>query len=522
MSRSSEMYSPHLIRIHPDGTGTAILGGAELTVDEGTTRATRAHLIRLCVTYAEETGARTLIRLEDPEDPAEFIEADPSGAVRPVQMLPSPNEKGDLRQEEPGEHPEQPRRGATRLRLPSLRTAPRRIRTLRPGVTILVVAVVLVLMLVMALVTLYNREGPSRSEAPPVTVHASGTLPQSPPLEWRRDALWSSPALMPEAAKVAVVDGNAVGMVTADRRIALIGADGQTRWSVPLAEGKVLSPLSLTYIDQTRVLAIHVGSRLTWWSVDDPAVTGGVELPSEDTPITWRGDTPLIGIGQDRVGIVQSGKLATVTVPAGAKAVSGWADGHVVAGSSTGWWRLTPSSAPGQATPWETPEDNPDELTVIDGMGAYVVAVKSVGDQVHVVIHVDDGQKITRLFSDVLPGIRAGEALTWRPSSSRSWGILGHAIVDMERASVTDLGTPWTTEHIIADRAMGTLSNQKTIVSPDAPRGLMQPGESFPEEVLGTNAVVRGRDEQGAEHVWLLPPNPDVATIQPSSRPTGG
>lgn len=355
-----------------------------------------------------------------------------------------------------------------------------------------------------------------------VAVASGGELPQSPPLEWRRDALWSSPALMPEAAKVAVVDGDKVGMVTADRRVALVGAAGQTRWSVNLPEGRVHSPLNLTYMGATRVLAIHVGSRLVWWSVDDPSVTGGVDLPGEQTPITWRGDTPLVGISQAQVAIVQGGQLAQVSVPQGAKAVSGWADGHVVAGSSTGWWRLRPGAAPGQATPWETPEDKPDQLNIIDGMGAYVVAVRSVGNQVHVVVHVDDGKKITRLFSDVLPGVRVGEALTWRPSSSRSWGILGHAIVDMERANSTDLGTPWTTGHIIADRAMGTLGREKVVVSPDAPRGVMRPDESFPEEVLGRNALVRGRDEQGAEHVWLLPPNPDVATVQPSSRPSRG
>lgn len=497
----------NLATANADGSGVLLLDGEPATtVSAGSVEDARRALIDLVIAYARRTDQTITLIARDPST-EHYLRVTPNGDVTPMstpgaQMVGDTDDASVTSASKPWFH---------RRRLPAW----------APIVVVVVSATIVVAVLAVTLVSLFGGEDPDR-RSQTVAMTLGGQLPQSPPLEWRQDALWSSPALMPEAAKVAVVDGNAVGMVTADRRVALIGADGKTRWSVPLPEGQVHSPLNLTYIGPTRVLAIHAGSRLTWWSVDDPAVTGGVDLPSEDTPITWRGDTPLVGISQDKVGVVQDGQLATVTVPQGAKAVSGWADGHVVAGSSTGWWRLRPGAGPGQATPWETPEDTPDELTVIDGMGAYLVAVKPVGSQVHVVVHVDDGKKITRLFSDVLPGVRSGQALTWRPSSSRSWGILGHAIVDMERASVTDLGTPWTTEHIIADRAMGTLGRQKTIVSPDAPRGLMQPGESFPEEVLGTNAVVRGRDEQGAEHVWLLPPNPDVATIQPSSRPTGG
>ncbi|MDO5633468.1 MAG: hypothetical protein Q4G34_01150 [Micrococcus sp.] len=327
---------------------------------------------------------------------------------------------------------------------------------------------------------------------------------------------------MPQGQKVAVVDGELVGMVTSDRRVALIGDAGETRWTVALPDGEVHSPLTLTYADDVRVLAIHVGSRLAWWSVDD-AAAGGVDLPAEDSPISWRGDTPLVGVAGDRVGMIQDGQLVELPVPAGARAVSAWADGHVIAASADGWWRLTPGAEPGEVTPWDTPEAEPAQATVIDAIGPYVVTLQVAGDdQVLAVVHMDTGQRVSRLMSGVLPGVAPGEALTWRPSSSRSWGILGHAIVDMEASSVTDLGSPWTTEHVIADRAMGTLAGQRVIVSPDAPRGVMRDGESFPEEVLGVNALVRGRDPEGAERVWLLPPNPDIPTVQLTTPATGG
>lgn len=518
MSRSSEMYSPHLIRINRDGTGIALLGGAELTVDEGNAQATRAHLIRLCIAYAQETQARTLIRLEDPDDPAEFIESDPSGTVRPIQLSPpaTRDDLPDAPHEFEGAAPKQSRALNAHLRQANEPVSPLALLRGRKWVAPMVVigaGLIVVFAIVGVLYATFSGGDGGGKGTDQVQVTQGAALPKPPPLEWKRDALWESPALLPEAQKVAVVDGDAVGMVTADRRVALVGDDAATRWTKELPEGEVRSALHLTMMGQTRVLAIHVGSRLVWWSTET-GDAGGVDLPAEDAPISWRGDTPLIGTGPTSVAVMQDGKLAPVEVPKDARAVSGWPDGHVVAASSTGWWRLSPGQDAGAETAWQTPVATADELTVIDGMGSYIVTVEAIGEVVQTVIHQDTPKGVIRVMAGTVPGAKPGEALTWHPSPSREWGVLGHSIVDLSTASVTDIGSPFTLSHIAADRASGRLGEEDVIVWPGGPGGVLQAGESFPEEVLEAKALVRHTDANDEQRVYLLPPDPDVPNIK--------
>lgn len=393
----------------------------------------------------------------------------------------------------------------------------------RWDVVVVVVAAVAVALALLFSVGFLLRGGGSADDKAPVEVSLGGELPQAPPLEWKKAALWSSPPLLSAAGRIAVVDQNAVGLVTADRRVAVVDDDGSTRWTQALPDGEVHTPLTLTMIGQDRVLAMQVGSRMVWWRDRDGAV-GGVDLPSESTPVSWRGDTPLIGLDENTVGVIQDGEIARVSVPSGARAISGWPDGHVVAATAAGWWRLRPSQDPGKATAWETPNESPDQLTVIDGIGPLIITVSvTAQSQVEAVVHIDTPQGVRRLMAGVLPDVSPGDALTWRPGTSRTWGILGHAIIDAQKASVTDLGSPLTVQHVIADRAAVTIGEQQTVVSPDAQPGLLEAGESFPEEILGRNAVVRA-EVDGQQRIYVLPPameTPSTEAPTPATTPGG-
>ncbi|WP_284306066.1 hypothetical protein [Mobilicoccus caccae] len=427
----------------------------------------------------------------------------------------------------PRRHPTRHLAGATALTA-SLTGLRRRITKRQLSVAAVVLAALVVVgAIALAMHTMVSGDAPSQSATTAVAVTPGGEFPAGPPLEWAKSATWSSPVLMPEAKKVAVVDGTKVGIVTADRQVALVDDQGSTVWSHHLPGGTVRSPLTLTMIDNSRALAIHVGDRLAWWMVDD-GTEGGVALPSETAPITWRGDTPLIGTSTDTVALIQAGQLATVKVPQGATAVSAWTDGHVNAGAPTGWWQLKPGQEAGNAHPWETPASKPETLTVIDAMGPAIATVhpSSTGKGLEVVIHQDTGDGIHRLMAGQVPGAKPGDALNWFPSSSRTWAIVatrptsadkkaaeGRALVDLQRGTVTDLGGPLSVASVIADRAFGTINGQRVVVSPDAPTGLMSPSESVVEEVLGRNALVRS-SSNGQERIWLLPPNPAVPTVK--------
>lgn len=321
-------------------------------------------------------------------------------------------------------------------------------------------------------------------EASPLT--AVDRYPGTPPAEWGPAASWASPPLLRGTRPVAVGD-DAVALTTADRSLLVVATDGTVRWRRELPEGTVTTPPAPTRIAGTPVLAAHVGDRLVWWAVDDGHRTT-MDLPS-GARVSLLGEVPLVAVGGPEVMAVTNERPTRVRVPTGSTALAAHEDGQITAAGPGGWWHLGAGGAVGSSGGWENP--SPTAPTVVGYSNGFVLLVRP-GDPSTLEIHADRTSDVRYVLGApiVLPG-GPGAPVTWTPSPSGTWGVLGRTLVDLQRARIEDLGA-WSTQVVTADRAYGHIDGQTVVVGPGIDRGVVSTGESLPQVVLPTGAVVTG------------------------------
>lgn len=353
-----------------------------------------------------------------------------------------------------------------------------------------------------------------------VTVSRGRSLAAVPPLGWSSRAVWTSPALLPRSGRV-LVDDDLAGFITEDRRVAIIElTTGETMWAQDLPDGDPRTPLVSTSITDRDVVATQVGTRLVWWSREG-GEAGGLDLPAGARP-TFLGDTPLIGLDRSTVATIGAdGGLRRYTVPSGAIAYAARADGRVIAASSAGTWHLTPGNNPGNPTPFPPPvAGDVSRPTVVGYSGGHLLTVwpahpPSTHRELAVysdleAVHYAFGGPIVEATSGgsrsaggaASTGGQTG-SLRWSAAPTGTWGVLDRTLVDIIEGEVEDLG-PWTTRHVAEDRALGDVAGQAAVVGPALTRGLLRPGESFPEAMTRAGVAVRALDE-GHEVVHILP-----------------
>lgn len=353
-----------------------------------------------------------------------------------------------------------------------------------------------------------------------VTVSRGRTLAAVPPLGWSSRAVWTSPALLPRSGRI-LVDDDVAGFITEDRRVAMVDlATGDTRWAQDLPDGDPRTPLVATSVADRDVVAAQVGNRLAWWS-RDTGEPGGLDLPTGARP-TFLGDIPLIGLDRSTVATIgPDGDLRRYTVPSGAIAYAARADGRVVAASSAGTWHLSPGKSPGAPTPFSPPvAGDVSRPKVVGYAGGHLLTLwparrpslhreLAVYSDLEAVRYAFGGPIVEAAPRGSRPGAVPastgvdGGTLRWSPSPAGTWGILDRTLVDVTDGRVEDLG-PWSTRHVAEDRALGEVAGQAAVVGPSLSRGLLRPGESFPEAMTGAGAAVRALDE-GHEVVHILP-----------------
>lgn len=386
---------------------------------------------------------------------------------------------------------------------------------------VLLAGLVVLLLGVIGARALFGAAGPTA-----VAMSRGRSLAALPPLGWNPQALWSTPALLKGAGRI-LVDGGVVAMVTAERQVVLVElASGRVLWQRSLPAGTLRTALTSTAVAGREVVAVHLDGRLAWWDLDT-GQEGGLDLPA-GARVGFSGDAPLVGLDRTTVGVLDSGgALRRIPVPSGATALAARADGTVTAVAPAGWWHLVPGSAAGPAR--RLPAPDPGQVgtpTVVSYLSGHLVTLWPGHRRgVRELAVFSDRDRLRYAFSgpavepapsapapsgnpatsgNPAPATSGNPAtLSWHPSPSGTWGILGRTLVDIREGRVRDLGG-WTTRHIAQDRALGYLDGAAVVAGPDLPRGLLRPGESFPEAVTSAGVAVRAA-EAGAEVVHLLP-----------------
>lgn len=352
----------------------------------------------------------------------------------------------------------------------------------------------------LALVTVGALIGRDR---PGVTLVRDEAIGVAPPAEWQARATWRTPALLKDAGRVLMLDGTQMAFVAKDRTLALADVDrGEVRWSARYPEGKPGSDVMATTIDGRRVIAAHVGDRLTWWDRES-GESHDVGLPAGAT-VSLHGSAPLVILDQGRTaGTVGGGRLVTTPVPDGAKPLAARSDGTVTATGAAGWWHLAPGKPATQPTPWENPGSggSPTIVAYLSDSIVTVLPAQAKGTA-YVAVYADRPHDVRFAWGG--PAWFDGASADWFPSPSRRWGILGRTLVDLTAARSVDLGA-WTTQLVSSDRAVGMLGRQRVLVGPQIPAGVVPTEETFPEDLATTAAAVRA-ESGGDEFVYLLPP----------------
>lgn len=379
------------------------------------------------------------------------------------------------------------------------------------------IAGLVVVLVLVAVLMWVVRPTNSSSEATPAAEISMNTDPEpvpSPPIEWEADPAWSTPPLMQDTGQVPVIGGDKVALITADRDVVLVNAAGDPLWSAPLPGGE-LTPnrvLTPTRIDGRTVVALHMGERLVWWDVGT-GEPGQVEVPA-DPAVTYFGDGPLIAATQATVALIAEGQLQEVEVPEGATAFAARSDGVVVAASSQGRWSLQPGAgSPVQA--WQDVAQN-HAIIPIAWSWDRLIAIQKPTRQVEGAPTIVDGATKLVIYGPeaTTPEWSADVDLplgqvTWRPAPSGRWGMLNDILVDLQTRQVQQV-PGWTTTAVASDRALGTINNQRVLVGPSIPPGVLAPDEGFPEDTIRMDesrvgALVRTQSD-AAQTVSVLPP----------------
>lgn len=397
---------------------------------------------------------------------------------------------------------------------------PRRLNLAKPrfqrGPAMVLIAALVVLLAcgVVAWRALFD-VGPGRGLA--MDTAAGQRVPGAPPAEWTGAVAWSTPPLLAEGGppRATVVGSDRVAVTTADRQVSMVrGADGATLWSTPLPEGEVHGPLAATSIGGTYVLAAHVGDRLTWWALDTGDELGSLALPAGSV-VSFGGRAPVIGVSPTEVGAVVDGQFRRTTVPAGATALAAAPDGRLTVAAPQGWWHVQAGTQIGktQPTPWPYASTTPVRLRPVSACGDVLVTVVpgSSADLATAVLYTDEPGSGDVEWRAQGP-IRTGDQVTWRCSTSRSWGILSRTLLDFNTGEVRDLG-PWTTTQIASDRALGQVGPQRVITGPQIPRGVLPQDEAFPDDLVRLD---QGGDKVAALVRWTVDGSPRLYALTPS------
>lgn len=368
---------------------------------------------------------------------------------------------------------------------------------------------IVLLILLVALVTAPALWVFTRDDTAGIT--AADRYPGTAPAEWSPGATWASPPLL-EGTRAVGVGADATALVTADRSLLLVGTDGKPTWRGDLPDGTVKTAPAPARIGGRDVLAAHVGDRLVWWAIDDGDRTA-IEVPA-GAKVSLLGEVPLVAVGGTEVMAVTSDHPTRVQVPADVTALAAHEDGAITAAGPGGWRHLRSDGGPGSAGAWENP--SPAAPTVVGYTGGFVLLVRP-GNPATVEVHADRTSDVRYVFGApiVLPG-GPGASITWTPSPSGTWGILGRTLVDLRLGRAEDLGA-WSTQSVTTDRAYGHIDGQSVIVGPAIGRGVLAPGEATPDVVTAAGAVVRGpaADSSGgrgtdprrtADVAYFLPP----------------
>lgn len=348
---------------------------------------------------------------------------------------------------------------------------------------------------------------PDESDAPSATTSADPIAP----LGYRDSPSWSTPRLHPKASAV-VPSGPYVAFVTDLDQVEVVHGDtGKPLWSADFPEGEVKTGPVLLKVQGRESIVAHVGERLFWWDVAT-GKPGSVKVPA-DASLWSHGDGVLLHAkGNGHAYTLSGTKLAQVKIPAGMSAWGARGDGTVLVAGSNGWTTVTPKGIGGPARPFEDPEGGvstgrkPTVVGYVSYSGGQLVLVWPQSKDAHARVAIySDTVNLPLAFSAPLPDklTQGQNTLTWRPSPSESWGVLGDGIiVDFAGAAVRDFGDTQFVSNIYYDRVVGVFHGQRVVAGPTIPLGVLDIREEIPEVVTPDGAFTR--DQTGT--VSVLPP----------------
>lgn len=272
-------------------------------------------------------------------------------------------------------------------------------------------------------------------------------LPVVPATGWSSHARWASaPLLGTTDHATPVVAGNTVVVPTTDGLDAISVSTGETAWSSSLPNQLSAGPTH-TYLENGPRIVAQSQNQLLWWPETGATDPQTIDLP-EGSQLSFEGASPLVQINDTHAATIgATGAVQQRVVPTGATALAANTDGSVTAASDSGmWWHLTNPDVARDGKPLSPPSAKAHPAKVMGYLSHYLIMLwqtpgAHTSAPTYTAVIYDDTHNMRPLRT-----VKIGTDIpTWTASPSRSWGILGHTLIDLKRRKAHNLGTAWST-----------------------------------------------------------------------------
>lgn len=352
-------------------------------------------------------------------------------------------------------------------------------------------------------------------DTPPATATAPpAELPVVPATGWSSHARWASAPIVgdTEHQTPVVYDGTVV-VPTTHGLDAISLATGQITWSSSLPDDLAAGPARTSLANKPALVAQSQTQLLTW-PTTGASQPQTIDLP-ENSQVTFDGASPLVKIDDTHAATISA--TSTVqqrVVPAGATALAANTDGSVTAANDSGmWWHLSDPDVARDGTQLASPAAKAQPSKVLGYLSHYLVMLWQMPSS-----HTNSPTYTAAIYDDAhnmqpIGAVQVGTDIpTWTPSPARTWGILGHTVIDLDHRSVHNLGESWTTTTCNNLQCYSSAASDTTASAVDRAGHLSNTnaGGTPPAWVLtnGSAGLVYGEATgagEDATHIYLTP-----------------
>jgi hypothetical protein len=344
--------------------------------------------------------------------------------------------------------------------------------------------------------------------APQATPTPSGTpteLPVLPPEGWSSHARWSSPTLADPDAPVLVLPDRAV-VATESELVAMNTITGAIAWRSSLPAGGLSAGPAVAHLGDGPSIVAQSDDDLLWWPTRGSTEPHRIPLPT-GAELSTDGAAVLARVTDTKAAIIDGqGAVQDRVVPAGAQALAGNVDGTITAASDSGlWWHVDNARLAKDGTPLATPAKGANPLKVAGYAGHHLVMLWTLADGSLLAAVYDDSASM-RLVTTARLGGHSDDP-DWHASPTRTWGVVGNVMVDLESGKTRELGD-WTTTKINNEAAYGDngKASNKLAVDRNGQTHLLTDESTIPVALLPSGDALVVGDDGTASRLYLVPP----------------